>query len=63
MARPCRYVTAMVKGDAGPAPGHWAIKGGNAQAGVLKSYWDGHRAPRCKLSSLSLINCSFHPAL
>lgn len=39
------FVTAMIKGDSGAAPGHWAIKGGNAQAGMLKSYWDGHRAP------------------
>ena len=36
------FVTAIVKGDSGPAPGHWAIKGGDAQAGELKSYWDGH---------------------
>jgi hypothetical protein len=40
------FVTAMVKGDSGAAPGHWAIKGGDAQAGMLKTYWDGHRAPR-----------------
>ncbi|KAL1505101.1 hypothetical protein AB1Y20_008860 [Prymnesium parvum] len=39
------FVTAMIKGDSGPAPGHWAIKGGNAQAGGLKVYWDGERAP------------------
>lgn len=25
--------------------GHWSIKGGNAQAGMLKVYWDGKRAP------------------
>jgi hypothetical protein len=30
------FVTAMVKGDTGPAPGHWAIKGGDAQTGKLK---------------------------
>ncbi len=36
----------MIKGDSGPAPGHWAIKGGDAQIGALKSYWDGHRAPK-----------------
>jgi len=24
--------------------GHWAIKGGDAQAGKLQTYWDGHRA-------------------
>jgi hypothetical protein len=39
------FVTAMVKGDSGPAPGHWSIKGGNAQTGELKVYWDGERAP------------------
>jgi hypothetical protein len=26
-------------------PGHWAIKGGDAQTGQLKVYWDGKRAP------------------
>ena len=30
----------MIKGDSGARPGHWAIKGGNAQAGGLKVYWD-----------------------
>lgn len=25
--------------------GHWAIKGGDAQTGELKVYWDGPRAP------------------
>jgi hypothetical protein len=40
------FVTAMVKGDTGPAPGHWAIKGADATAGALKTYWDGHRAPK-----------------
>eukprot|EP01047_Picozoa_sp_COSAG01_P023545 COSAG01_NODE_1427_length_10336_cov_12.761207_12_plen_190_part_00 len=29
----------------GPKPGHWAIKGGDATAGALKTYWDGRRAP------------------
>lgn len=29
----------------GQVPGHWAIKGGNAQSGELKVYWDGKRAP------------------
>jgi len=38
------FVTAMVKGDSGPAPGHWAIKGGDAQKGELKVFWDGWRA-------------------
>lgn len=37
------FVTAMIKGDTGPAPGHWAIKGGDAQADGLKVYWDGAR--------------------
>ena len=39
------FVTAMIKGDAGAAPGHWSIKGGDAQAGALQVYWDGERAP------------------
>merc|ERR1719188_139527 len=26
-------------------PGHWAIKGGDAQSGELTVYWDGRRAP------------------
>mmetsp|Transcript_111923 Transcript_111923/g.250084 ORF Transcript_111923/g.250084 Transcript_111923/m.250084 type:complete len:425 (+) Transcript_111923:59-1333(+) len=26
-------------------PGHWAIKGGDAQTGKLTVYWDGKRAP------------------
>lgn len=30
---------------AGATPGHWAIKGGDAQTGRLKVYWDGARAP------------------
>ena len=38
-------VTAVVKGDSGAAPGHWAIKGGDAQAGGLQVFWDGRRAP------------------
>merc|ERR1712054_504219 len=29
----------------GGVPGHWAIKGGNAQTGGLRVYWDGKRAP------------------
>jgi hypothetical protein len=29
----------------GGIPGHWAIKGGDAQAGKLSVYWDGRRAP------------------
>ena len=40
------FVTAMIKCFSGAAPGHWAIKGGDAQAGPLKVYWDGNRAPR-----------------
>jgi len=39
------FVTAIVKGDSGAAPGHWAIKGGSAQMGELTVYWDGKRAP------------------
>ena len=42
------FVTAMVKGDTGQAPGHWAIKGADAQAGELKSYWDGKVRPNYK---------------
>lgn len=34
------FITAMVKGDSG---NHWAIKGGNAQEGPLKSLYDGVR--------------------
>ncbi|WP_156926019.1 arabinofuranosidase catalytic domain-containing protein [Glycomyces arizonensis] len=34
-----RFVTAMVKGE----PNHWAIRGGNAQAGGLTTYFDGVR--------------------
>ena len=30
------FVTAMIKGDTGAPPGHWAIKGADAQAGDLK---------------------------
>merc|ERR1711998_265006 len=29
----------------GVVSGHWAIKGGNSQAGALRVYWDGKRAP------------------
>lgn len=39
------FVTAMLKGDSGASPGHWAIKGGDAQAGNLTVYWDGKRPP------------------
>lgn len=39
------FVTAMIKCDTGDAPGHWAIKGGDAQAGGLQYYWNGGRAP------------------
>jgi len=38
------FVVGIAKGDTGPAPGHFAIKGGDAQAGVLKTYYDGPRA-------------------
>ena len=37
------FVTAMVKGDTGPKPGHFALKGGDAQTGELTTYWDGPR--------------------
>merc|ERR1712232_58991 len=29
----------------GTVPGHWAIKGGDAQIGKLNVFWDGKRAP------------------
>lgn len=52
------FVTAMVKGDSGPAPGHFALKGGNAQAGALQVFWDGWRpkgyAPMKKQGSIIL---------
>jgi hypothetical protein len=34
-----RFVTAIVKGE----PNHWAIRGGNAQSGGLRTYFDGQR--------------------
>jgi hypothetical protein len=34
-----RYTTAIIKG----APNHWAIRGGNAQAGNLSTFYDGAR--------------------
>src|SRR5205814_9182923 len=34
-----RFVTAIVKGE----PNHWAIRGGNAQAGSLSTFYDGVR--------------------
>eukprot|EP01079_Euglenida_sp_SAG-EU17-18_P011193 gene11193-2031_t len=39
----CRDSRVMV--PRGSVPGHWAIKGGDAQQGGLKVYWDGKRAP------------------
>lgn len=30
------FVTAMLKGDSGKAPGHFAIKGADAQSGVFR---------------------------
>jgi hypothetical protein len=39
------FVTAMLKGDSGASPGHFALKGGDAQAGPLRVYWDGPRPP------------------
>merc|ERR1711924_435082 len=38
--RSCRNSRVLAQID-----GHWAIKGGDAQAGKLKVYWDGKRAP------------------
>ena len=38
----CRNSRIMA---AAAGEGHWAIKGGDAQAGDLKVYWDGRRAP------------------
>lgn len=35
------FVTAMLKGR----PGHWALKGGDANAGRLKTLYDGPRPP------------------
>ena len=50
------FVTAMLKGDSGPSPGHFAIKGGDAQEGELRVYWDGGRpkgyAPMKKQGSI-----------
>jgi hypothetical protein len=34
-----RFVTAVVKGE----PNHWAIRGGDAQAGALSTFYDGVR--------------------
>lgn len=42
-AASCRNSRVMV--PRGSVPGHWAIKGGDAQQGGLKVYWDGKRAP------------------
>ena len=39
----CRDSRVLV--PRGSVPGHWAIKGGDSQAGPLKVYWDGERAP------------------
>merc|ERR550532_2347239 len=39
-----KFVTGMVKGNVSTTPeGHFAVKGGNAQSGKLKTYWDGPR--------------------
>ena len=37
------FITAMIKGDSGPSPGHFAVKGGDAQSGTLTVFWDGPR--------------------
>lgn len=42
-ANSCRNARVMV--PRGSVPGHWAIKGGDAQVGPLTVYWDGKRAP------------------
>lgn len=50
------FVTGMFKGDTGPAPGHMAIKGGDAQQGPLTVFYDGWRpkgyAPMKKQGSI-----------
>merc|ERR1711924_210669 len=33
----------LESGGSGGTPGHWAIKGGNAQSGKLRVLWDGPR--------------------
>lgn len=38
-----KFVTAMLKGDEGGSPGHWTLKGGDAQSGTLDSIFDGER--------------------
>ena len=69
------FVTALFKGDTGPAPGHMAIKGGDAQTGPLTVYYDGQRPPRYapmkKQGQIILVRCwrgwggrvrfSYHP--
>jgi hypothetical protein len=42
-ASSCRDSRVLV--PQGSVPGHWAIKGGDAQEGPLKVYFDGKRAP------------------
>ena len=52
------FVTALFKGASGAAPGHFALKGGDAQQGPLQVYWDGPRphgyAPMKKQGGLIL---------
>lgn len=52
------FVTALFKGASGSAPGHFALKGGDAQQGPLQVYWDGPRphgyAPMKKQGALIL---------
>ena len=56
------FVTAMFKGDSGAAPGHFAVKGGDATAGELTVYWDGPRpkgyAPMKKQGAIILVGGS-----
>merc|ERR1712050_394422 len=40
-----RKATCRNSRSMGEIPGHWAIKGGDAQNGNLQVYWDGRRAP------------------
>merc|ERR1712232_754930 len=45
MTRPSKRSCRNSRVLSGHSPGHWAIKGGDAQTGKLKVYWDGKRAP------------------
>jgi hypothetical protein len=43
MSLPYDYVTAVVVGRSGPAPGSFALYGSDATAGTLKTMYDGPR--------------------